>query len=221
MTPPPCLETQQGRRSALCPDKLTAVIIAKTWPGPSQGPCHPVRHPRAKPDLILEGNQQLDQQPQAHIQRVSAECLGWAFPRPRLPFVLPSSLPLPLSLSSCSSSSWTDPSCFCPVSYQSPFMLRVTGQAGSCVLWGSGTKACKQQRKSLSVHWERLKQESKSGEKKPRVFSATFGKGLRMKWIKQKEGDSDPGIKSRCSPARTDLSSGYHIPQPLLQSPVW
>lgn len=115
MTPSPCLETQQGRRSALCPAKLTAVIIAKTWPGPSQGPCHPVRHPRAKPDLILEGSQQLDQQPQAHIQRVSAECLGWAFPRPRLPFVLPSSSPsllLPLSLSSCSNSSWTDPSCF-------------------------------------------------------------------------------------------------------------
>lgn len=33
-----------------------------------------------------------------------------------------------------------------PVSYQSPFMLRVTGQAGSCVLWGSGTKASKQEK---------------------------------------------------------------------------
>lgn len=72
-------------------------------------------------------------------------------------------------------------------------MLRVTEQAGSCVLWGSGTKASKQQRKPLLIHWERSKQESKSEEEKPGVFSATCGKGLRMKQIKQKEGDSDPG----------------------------
>lgn len=212
MSPSPCLETQRGHRSALCPAKLTAVIIAKTWPGSNQGPCHPVRHPRATTDLILEGNQQQTNS----LKHTSRECplsLGVCFPKAQIalctaflipppppPSLPPSHVaPAPLGLTG-------------PASYQSPFMLRVTEQAGSCVFWGSGTKASKQQRKSLLIHGERWKQESKSGEEKPRVFSETCGKGLRTKRIKQKEGSSDPGsIHVVPQPGQTSLQgTGSH-----------